>query len=123
MATEISEDRLLVIDQDEEEAERRPEDIEIAFQVTPTALRIVGISLNIANCPKCEIYSDECYLSVECGEKQEDMPELDVYKYEISFSKRPSANISLKVESNSFSCDLKTHPSPLSSSSPQAVKC
>lgn len=90
----------------------------------PTALRIIGISGNIANCPKCEIYSNDCYVSVECGEKQDDMPELDVYKYDISFTKRPSANISLKVILDPpLSSTIAQSTLVPFSSSPLAVKC
>lgn len=69
------------------------------FRVNPVALRVAGISLNIANTPRCEIYTGDHleYHSVQTGTKQDDMPELDVYKFDINFAKRPSPVISLKV--------------------------
>lgn len=83
-----------MIDQESDQ----PDAIEIVFRV-PKALRMAGISLNIANTPKCETYVGEClqYDSVETGTKQDDMPELDVYKYDINLCKRPPWLISLKV--------------------------
>lgn len=103
---------MLVIDQDED----RTEPIEIIFRVNPT-LRVAGICLNIANCPKCEIFTGNSleYHSVQSGTKQDDMPELDVYKFDINFAKRPSPVISLQVSKvsnnnrdaiNKFLCSL-----------------
>lgn len=95
LETEISEDRLLVIQEDD-----RPVTLDIVFRVNPTAVRVAGISLNIANVPKCEIYTGECleYHSMAIGNLQEDMPELDVYKYELNFSKAPPAVVSLQLK-------------------------
>lgn len=96
METEISEDRLLVLDNQEEE---RLDAIEILFRVDPRLHRIAGISLNIGNAPKCEIFkgTHREYNSVVSGLRQDDMPEMDVYKYDISFAKHPSTVIFLKV--------------------------
>lgn len=122
LETEISEDRLLVIDQESD----NPVPIDILFQVNPTALRIAGICLNIANAPKCEIYTGNCleYHSVDVGTKQDDMPELDVFKYELNFSQRLPSVISLKVRrffKRHWEQPLK--PFSPSSSSPQAQRC
>lgn len=88
-----------MIDRDQDEARQDAEDIDIVFRVNPLALRIRAITLNIANCPKCEVFSGDCfeYLCVQNGAKAEDMPELDVYKFEISFAESLSPVVSLKV--------------------------
>lgn len=76
-----------------------PDAIEIVFRVNPLALRVAGICLNIANTPKCEVNLGASleYDSVVRGTKQDDMPELDVYKYEFNWAKRLPSLISLSV--------------------------
>ena len=100
-----------MIDQEDEP----PGPIEIVFRVSPFAERVAGISLNIANAPKCEVFVEQFleYHSVAEGLKQEDMPELDVYKYDINFSQRPTAVVSLKVGQIFPGCPL---PIPILSS-------